>query len=241
VTDRLVFGPGIAASDISYVREGKDLLLTVAPTGETVRLLSWFDSSAYQLDAIEFADGGSLDLVAVDASVRVLEGDADANTIGGYETDETLLGYGGDDTLSGNSGDDRLEGGSDTYLFVGADIGSDSINDYNYNDSRYGGVTDIALFEGVSSEELWFSRNGDDLQINIIGTDSQVSVSGWYDGGAYQLDSIQADSSILLSSQVDKLVEAMSAFSAPVGFGSIISQEIMNELQPIITDVWDPR
>ena len=123
--------------------------------------------------------------------------------------------------------------GSDTYEF-GAGFGADTINN---NDTQADSV-DVAQFDDVSIEDLWFSRSGNNLQITVAGTDDQVTVNNWYSNTHYQLDSIEAGTSELLNSQVEQLVSAMASYNVPSGAGSVVPQDVKDELQSVITAAW---
>ena len=165
---------------------------------------------------------------------------------GGADSD-SLWGEDDDDELYGGSGDDRLRGGSgnDTYHFsVG--FGVDIIRNYN---SIVNDDVDVARFDdNFSVEDLWFSRVndtfGDDLRINVVGTNDQITIDGWYRGGN-QLDKFEVGSGtskfVLLNSQVDRLVTAMAAYSVPSGEGSVVTQEMKDALAPTIGAVWRIR
>ncbi|WP_430230772.1 calcium-binding protein, partial [Nitrosomonas communis] len=166
----------------------------------------------------------------------ILSGSDGNDVLEGSDGSDMLYGGAGDDTLRGGSGsNDSLTGdaGNDTYLFKIAD-GKDTINNYDTDVKSF----DVLRITEVSFENLWFSRNGSNLQINIAGTDDQLTITNWYSGNTYQLDQITADSSSLLKEHVDQLVSAMSSYKVPSGEGNIISQDVMNALQPVFNEVW---
>ncbi|MDX1695294.1 MAG: calcium-binding protein, partial [Ketobacteraceae bacterium] len=158
---------------------------------------------------------------------------------------DTLEGGNGRDYLYGGNGDDILRGGAgngdymageagnDTYLF-GLGDGNATVYNYDTNSSNI----DVAVFEQATAEDLWFSRNGNHLQITLVGTGDQITVSNWYINANYQLDRIEAGSSVLVNSQVDQLVSAMAAYDVPSGAGDIIPQETRDALQPVLADSW---
>ena len=61
--------------------------------------------------------------------------------------------------------------------------GQDVINDYNVN--NYGGADRMVFGAGIQSYDLWFSRDGNDLLIDTVGTDDQVRVENWHAGSNY--------------------------------------------------------
>jgi Ca2+-binding RTX toxin-like protein len=71
--DTLRFGVGILPSEISVVRNGRDLVLHVGEgTGDEIRFLDWFVHSAKSLEKIEFSNGVVWDLAALEARIDVL-------------------------------------------------------------------------------------------------------------------------------------------------------------------------
>ncbi|MCF6323456.1 MAG: hypothetical protein L3J89_03885 [Gammaproteobacteria bacterium] len=162
----------------------------------------------------------------------------------GMAGNDSLTGSTGNDTLVGGSGNDTLSGGagSDVYIFGRGD-GSDVVNDYNAQDAQpavYGATEDMALFGAdISTEQLWFSRNGDNLNVSVIGTADQLVVSNWYGDDAYQVDRFEvADGAYLLDTQVDQLVSAMAAFNPPALGELTLSPDLQTGLQPVIAAAW---
>ena len=114
--------------------------------------------------------------------------------------------------LTGNSGNNTLSGGTgnDTYVF-GIGGGQDLITDVS-------GTADVlSILSGVTEEQLWFKKVGNNLEVSIVGTTDKVTVNNWYVGGtANQVEQIRtATGDVLASSQVQNLVAAMSSFSPP--------------------------
>lgn len=102
-----------------------------------------------------------------------LDGEDDADKLSGGAGNDMLVGGNGDDTLSGDLGNDQLQGGAgnDTYVFD-ANSGIDTIVD--------AAGTNRILINGVSQEQLWLTRSGDDLKIGVIGGTSAITVSGYF-------------------------------------------------------------
>ena len=185
------------------------------------------------------------DYLSGGAGDDTLNGDAGRDRLYGGDGNDTLDGGTGSDTLDGGYGNDTLRGGagsgdyltggrgSDTYVFDSG-FGADTI--YNY-DSQAGSV-DIARFDQISTEDLWFSRSSNHLKITVAGTDDQVTVSNWYSSDHYRLDRIEAGASVLLDNQVDQLVSAMAAYDVPTGAGAVVPQETKDELQAVLAETW---
>jgi Ca2+-binding RTX toxin-like protein len=164
-----------------------------------------------------------------------LSGGTGNDTLNGGRGKDILRGGTGNDQLIGGTGNDYLTGGagSDIYVFDSAS-GVDSISNYDASPDSI----DIARFDDVSFEDLWFSRTGNNLQITVAGTDTQVKVSNWYSSDVYQLDSIETGSSALLNNQLDQLINAMAAFDVPTGAGNVVPQDVKDQLQPVLADTW---
>jgi Ca2+-binding RTX toxin-like protein len=107
--------------------------------------------------------------------------------LGGFDT---IYGRQGDDTLVGGRGDDELNGGqgSDTYRF-GAGDGRDRVVN---NDSELGSVDVVHLYSGLTSEDISVFRQGDDLVIEIDGTEDAIRVSSHFEGEGAKHNHIDA-------------------------------------------------
>jgi Ca2+-binding RTX toxin-like protein len=177
-------------------------------------------------------------------SASVLNGTVSPDAIYGHDGDDAVYGGLGNDMLDGGSGNDVLSGdaGSDSYLF-GRGYGADTVNDYNDMDAQplvYGETEDKAVFgSDIATDQLWFSQNGDNLDVSIIGTSDTLTISDWYLGDEYQLDSFEVnDGSYLLKTQVEQLVSAMAAFNPPAIGETTLSPELEQQLLPVITASW---
>ena len=94
--------------------------------------------------------------------------------------------------------------------------------------------------EGISAEQLWFSRNSNDLVIDHIGNDDQVRITEWFASANNQIEQISVEKAVLYNNQVVNLVNAMSVFNAPSGAGAIIPQAIQDQLEPVLAASWTP-
>ena len=90
-TDRILFGIGIAASDLTFARNGNDLTIEVAGQSGTLTIQNWFVGASYQIGSFELANGTA---VTPNIVVQGTSGD-DTLVAGPYET---LLGGAGNDT-----------------------------------------------------------------------------------------------------------------------------------------------
>jgi len=148
-----------------------------------------------------------------------LDGGKGNDVLNGNWGDDTLTGGLGNDTLSGNKGTDSLVGGkgNDTYLFNRGD-GQDVIVD---TDSTLFN-SDLLKLGGATSKQLWLTKSGSDLSIQILGTQDKVTVQNWFGGGSNQVEKISAsDGKSLSASKVNALVNAMASFTPPADAASL--------------------
>jgi hypothetical protein len=255
-SDKIVFGEGIS-SDLTYMtRSSYDLIIRVNGDSEDeITVKNYFSSSGYQIDNITFTDGtewSTSDISTLSAQIFGTENNDEIRSFTGsssYSSDQTIYAYDGDDTITGSygnekfiagKGDDKISGGrgNDTYIFNIGD-GKDILTDYDYgyNDS----LSDKIVFgEGIETSDLLFSRQGNDLQINISGTDDTVTVKNQYNTLYYRIENFQtADGSTLSYTNIDYLIQAMSEFTADTGMTASEAAEENNQAySDIVNQMW---
>jgi len=255
--DTIHFNNGISFGDIAstLLKSGNNLVLGNGDSQVTIA--NFFLGGDYAVDNFTFESGGQFSAAQIFGAyglsvpnvvesdqtaslpdqqqfTQVIQGDATGQGLFASSGDELLIGGAGNDILSGGAGNDTLIGaeGNDTYLFNLGD-GQDTIIQ-----SDAIGSDVLVIQESVSTNELWFSQSSDDLQINIVGTDDQITINDWFISNDNQLDEIQVGSSVLQNSQLQQLVTAMSSYDAPIGEGSSISPEALNSLDAVWNNVW---
>ncbi|MCG8125141.1 MAG: hypothetical protein N0E55_14465 [Candidatus Thiodiazotropha taylori] len=194
------------------MRSGDDLILRVGSSYDQIALQDFFLGGDYVVDRFVFTTGGEISAEQIFNAFGVtnpdLMGSPDYSNLPNEQDFETVtqgddsaanyLASSGDDFIDGGAGDDQLQGnagndyligglGSDTYL-IGTSSGQDRINNYDAGDSS----TDTLRFEEAVIDDLWFSRVGDDLTINLVGSDDQVTIEQWYSDPAQEVDRIEA-------------------------------------------------
>ena len=139
--------------------------------------------------------------------------------------------------LVGNSGANVLAGGAgnDSYILNRGD-GADTITE---NDATAGN-TDVALFgAGITTDQLWFTKTGNNLDVAIIGTSDKFSISNWYLGNQYHVEQFKtSDGKTLLDSQVQNLVQAMAAFAPPAAGQTTLASNYATALAPVLAANW---
>ena len=155
--DKIVFGSGIAASDIGLVQNGGNVTLTVAESapgagdGGSILLINNLNEFGSRgVEEVQFSDGTVWTRGTIREKLLAQASTAGNDTITGFNTSDTITGGLGNDTI--NAGD-----ASDIYNYVRGD-GNDTITE-----SSNGGNTDAIVFgAGIAASGISLTRNGVD-------------------------------------------------------------------------------
>jgi Ca2+-binding RTX toxin-like protein len=166
------------------------------------------------LSSVTWTLGSNLENLTLSGSVAINgTGNSANNVMIGNSATNVLSGANGADTLRGGHGDDTVNGGggNDTYLF-GRGEGQDLLQDS-------GGAADKILYDGgINPLDLVISRQANDLRLSIHGSTDTVTVQNWFTSSSNRTETIQAgNGQILLSTQVDQLIQAMAGFTQQTG------------------------
>lgn len=187
VNDRLLFGEGILAEEVSVKRSGNNLLLTDTVTGQTVKIQDAFKQENWYLANIEFADGTVWKMEDIREMLTVIYGSDASESISGYNSaygctgnetiyagagNDTVYSYGGDDVVYGEDGDDQLYGGA----------GNDMLYGGNGKDKLYGDSGDDILVGGAGDDYL-AGGDGSDIYIYNCGDGNDIIATRDNDGG----------------------------------------------------------
>ncbi len=190
--DKIVFGAGIALSDIRFSREGNNLRLIINNNASQGILIDNQFSAEKQIEQLVFADGSSFSLI--DSGFAFEQYDYD-ETINGTEYDDTINGKAGNDAINAGDGDDVLIGGlgndtlnggygRDTYIYNLGD-GRDVINE------EYGKDT-IIFGENISQADLSFIRTGYNLTIIVKNNSEQsITINNFFKDSSYQVEKLK--------------------------------------------------
>lgn len=186
--DRLRFGAGITSGQVSFARQGSDLVVLISggnvPAGsDQVTIASWFTGSGYQIERFEFEDGSVILSSAMPALVPVASntGDAGDNVIfGGSSSDVITDNAGGNNNLQGLNGHDTINftGGNN---FASGGAGNDSIQGNGSGNNVLAGGTgdDRIVTSGASNDTYLFARgDGMDTVKDAGGSDVVVFAAG---------------------------------------------------------------
>jgi hypothetical protein len=127
-----------------------------------------------------------------------------------------------------------------TTLLVGANSGQSVIDT-----AATGGATaasELDFTGNITDQNLWFLQSGNDLKIDLLGTNTSVTAAGWFAGSANQLQEITAGG-LKIDSQVSQLVQAMATYSASnPGFDptAAVNSQVPNDpnVQGAIVAAW---
>jgi Ca2+-binding RTX toxin-like protein len=164
-------------------------------------------------------------------------GNASDNVLVGNTQINILTAGAGNDTLDGGAGDDRLVGGTGNDMYIlGRGYGKDTIAE----DDTTLGNSDMALFTAdVASDQLWFRKRGNNLEVTIIGTQDGFVISDWYKGDRYRVEQFKtSDGKTLLDSQVQNLVDAMAKFNPPRAGETTLAPDYQSALGGVIAANW---
>jgi Ca2+-binding RTX toxin-like protein len=210
--DTVRLADGVAPTDVSVSRDMNNLYLSLGGTDQ-LTLQNWFNSDAYKIEKVDFANGTSwnaADLLAK-ASIAtngndVLMGTDDNDTLSGLGGDDRLYGQGGNDVLDGGVGNDYLYGGTgndtlsggagydqisgdvgnDTYLF-GTGSGQDIVDDY---DTTAGNIDTVRLANDIAPTDVTVNRDGSNLYLSLNGGGDRLTLSGWFSSDAYKIEKV---------------------------------------------------
>ncbi|SBW81126.1 hypothetical protein PVE_R1G3244 [Pseudomonas veronii 1YdBTEX2] len=201
---------GLGGNDV-YVINGPDAVIEAAGGGyDTILTTLSVLQLAANVEAV-MSMGSGLQLTGNGLN-NALYGDAGDNVIYGLAGDDLLNAGVGNDTLSGGRGNDLLYGGGgdDTYVFSRGD-GQDTIIHGVVGVTPQSGT--LLFGSDISSRQLWFSRSGDNLVVDVVGSEDRITVKSWYAKQAYRIDRILAGDGVALY-EVDGLVQAMATYRA---------------------------
>lgn len=224
-----------------------DLGLTLKNTGTTgtailAAIQSWHadtntELSAYIQDmgyAPVFGTAGNDSIAATSSYQSVLYGNSGYDILSGGAGSDHIYGGAGGDIIYGNDGNDVLNGGegNDTYYFKPGD-GADTLIDNAGQDTvRILTVSDVS--------KLWFTKQDNDLVMNIIGSQDKMTVKDWYTATTNHVEQfkLQASGQVLTDTKVDALVTAMASLTPPASGQTTLPTATQQALAPVLASSW---
>ncbi|WP_132408400.1 calcium-binding protein [Neorhizobium sp. S3-V5DH] len=167
----------IGPAGVSLAKVGPDLEITIAATGEVIKVYDQFaaQTGSPGLERIEFSDGTYWD--------RVVILSAPVGPIRGTEAAEVLSGSDGDDVIISGRGDDYLMEtvGSDSYTFSSGDG-----NDIIMSGADRASDVDILKFTDVTASQISLVRNGNALLVKVLPTNQTIEVWEQFAGQGFR-------------------------------------------------------
>ncbi|BCS53645.1 calcium-binding protein [Geobacter sp. SVR] len=247
--DTVEFGEGITPDMIEFRRSGDELQVALKDTSDMLTIQGWFVNGSFRIERFRFSDGTVKTIGDIEAAGYVLRGGSGNDTLNGSEARDIMYGGAGNDILFGGSGNDILDGGAgndylqggiyanngdDTYRF-GIGGGQDTIYDYDGAPNQ----DTVEFGEGVTPDQLWFSRANNNLEVSIVGTDDKFTIQDWFYSSYNHVEQFKtAEGLTLLDSQVQNLVNAMAAFTPPAPGQTILPQNYQETLAPVLAANW---
>ncbi|WP_163834049.1 calcium-binding protein [Spartinivicinus ruber] len=262
-TDTIHFD-GFSYRDIAYnlFKMGNNLELGIKGAADKLIIKDFFLGGDNVVDTMTFSGGGQLTAQQVfqafgidnpnpvkspnyqglpnetDYSV-VFKGDGVNEAITGSNSADWLEAGAGNDVLAGGKGDDVLLGGSghDTYQFKAGD-GQDLINNLTTTPDQ---DIDVLNLSGIAKDKLWLTQEGDDLKVDVIGSNDQVTIQNWFADEAYRLDKLETENAVLSADNVDSLVQAMAGFNNYETADGNLAPEVQAAINPILAASWQSK
>ncbi|WAG12993.1 hypothetical protein NRZ32_07645 [Aeromonas dhakensis] len=246
-------GAGIAASDLTVVKVGNDLILRHANGNDSLRVQGWFTSVSAQIGSVLFVDGTVWQAVQITqwatgvylgtAGDDKLVGNAGDNQMDGGQGNDTLLGMGGKDTLRGGDGDDVLVSGNGGVAQHEGGRGNDTLKGnaetdiylFNLGDGRdviinnelnvsLSHHSEVRFGAGIVANDIRVSREGDDLLLMHSNGKDAITVSNWFLGESHTLASVLfADGTVWSTLQI--VQRSQGIFIGSAGNDSIRGSE----------------
>jgi Ca2+-binding RTX toxin-like protein len=183
------------AADVTLRRSGSDLFVKVNATGQEIKVTNHFGTTNRGIEKIEFADGSSWDLAAINANAWI-RGTTGADTITGSSLNESFFGDLGNDTLQG-------EVGSDVYVYRSGD-GSDVIDDVRsvFQSDGYGGGSwihyggasnevDVLRLTDLNASDVTLRHSGSDLYVRVNATGQEIRVADHFASAYWGIEKIE--------------------------------------------------
>lgn len=192
-TDRIEMLAGVTTSDVLLGRVNNDLFVRIIDTGDTIKVMGWFDATAQRVESIAFADSTIWSGTTLTAAPFVgtdlndtIYGTSAANVLLGLAGNDSLYGDGGNDTLDGGAGDDLLDGGdgNDIYKF-GRGNGNDTVYEYSTSTGDK-----IVLGSGILAADVTLTRDQSNLYLLINDTNEVLKMQSWFDHTSHRVERI---------------------------------------------------
>ncbi len=137
----------------------------------------------------------------------------------------------GNATLNGSN--NAVNMGSGSALTVANGSGANTFDTSNAASDT------LAFGSSVTSDQLWFSRSGNNLLITVDGTSETETIANWFDSTYYQIGTVKDGSGDTISSSgINSLVQAMASMTPPPMGQMNLSTTQQQQLAPVLAANW---
>lgn len=240
------------ANDTVFVNGSGDVV-NIAGNGQTLNaaMLDTVNISSGTVNVASYAsaiiNGNNNTVWTGNNSNANVQGNNDTINIGsnniitiGNGTGDSLISWGNNNTITGANGDSLIEGGGgyNTYQFARGN-GSETITKNASSGLGTNGELDFA--SGIATNQLWFLRNGNNLQIDVMGTHDQLTIVNWFGSANSQFKEIKTSDGSMIDAQLTNLVQGMATYSGShSGFNPITATSMPTDtsLQNTLAAAW---
>ncbi|MGJ4927436.1 calcium-binding protein [Bradyrhizobium sp. HKCCYLS2038] len=208
----LVLGPQISAQDVYWQTNAYGDLILKLRGDDTDSINVWGDLQSTNgiitsaIKTVKLADGSTIEMSHGPTSFTWI-GTAGASVAGtGYGANIFEMGA-GSETFTGG---DKSKGGSGNNTYIAFTGTGQAV--INPNEAP-GSFNELDFVGGITDENLWFIQSGNNLKIDLLGTNTSVTINGWFSSSSNQLQEITAGG-LKIDSQISQLVQAMASYSA---------------------------
>ena len=209
------FGENISFDDLTFKQDGNNLRLIVKnDISQGIIIQDHFSSNNinnnyHPITIFEFSDGSKFDFrennitLTYDNHDETITGNIGDNIIDAQGGDDTITTYGGDDIINGGAGDDEISSGNGNDIITGGS-GNDIINGEAGNDTYIWNLGDgmdtitdssgfdkIKFGEGITSANLSFFKQGNNLLIFINDNYQEGIIINRYFEGSYNIELLE--------------------------------------------------
>jgi hypothetical protein len=73
---------------------------------------------------------------------------------------------------------------------------------------------ELDISPGLTHDELWFLQTGNNLVIDVMGTQDSITIANWFGNPSNALNDVATSDNFQIDSGVSQLVQAMATFQA---------------------------
>jgi hypothetical protein len=209
-TGTLQFGAGITADDVLLQTDDNNLVVKFRnDASDSVYVHGDLNDNAgtvtSSINKLQFSDGTVVNLGQGTPITFTWLGTPNSS-LSGSSYGANVFEFGQESESATGSGTANGRNGNNTYL-ASTSTGQATINP----NEASGSTNELDFTGGITDQNLWFIQSGNNLNIDLLGTNTNVTVNGWFSSSSNQLQEITAGG-LKLDSQISQLVQAMATY-----------------------------